>query len=114
MKKLIKQLKHHLFLYKGSKNQATYIPERSEANVTTVAHGHYSVTTYKLIPIKILGIHVWYKMEPTKLNITPLPKKTEIVSIPRIDFDSLTGARIKSNGEVSLNGKTINIYELTK
>lgn len=114
MKKLIKKLKHHLFLYKGSKNQATYIPERSEANVTTVAHGHYSVTTYKLIPVKILGIHVWYKMEPTKLNITPLPKKTETVSIPRIDFNSLIGARIKSNGEVSLNGKTINIYELTK
>lgn len=72
MKKLITQLKHHLFLYKGSKNQATYIPERSEANVTTVAHGHYSVTTYKLIPIKILGIHVWYKMEPTPFNMSTL------------------------------------------
>jgi hypothetical protein len=72
MKKLIKKLKHHLFLYKGSKNYATYIPERSDIQVTTVARGHYSIITYNLIPIKIFGIHVWYKMEPISFNMTTL------------------------------------------
>lgn len=72
MKKLIKKLKHHLFLYKGSKNYATYIPERSDIQITTVARGHYSIITYKLIPIKIFGIHVWYKMEPVPFHISSL------------------------------------------
>lgn len=72
MKKLIKKLKHHLFLYKGSKHQTTYIPERSDIKVTAVACGYYSIIAYKLIPIKIFGIHVWYKMESVPFHINSL------------------------------------------
>lgn len=61
-----------MFLYKGSKNQGIYIPERSDIKMTTVARGHYSIITYKLIPIKIFGIHVWYKMEPVPFHISSL------------------------------------------
>jgi hypothetical protein len=99
MKKLIKKLKHHLFLYKGSKNYATYIPERSDVNVTTITRGHYSITTYKLIPIKILGIHVWYKMEPTPFHISTLFERTvsmqSYFDSDKVNLNSLTGSKIR-------------------
>lgn len=99
MKKLIKKLKHHLFLYKGSKYQATYIPERSDIQVTTVARGHYSIITYNLIPIKIFGIHVWYKMEPASLNMATLFTRP-VSAQSRFDSDnvrlnSLIGQKIR-------------------
>lgn len=99
MKKLIKKLKHHLFLYKGSKNQETYIPERSKVNVTILAPGHSVVETYKLVPIKMLGIHVWYKMEPMPLYMSSGVKRTvstqSCFDSSNVNLNSLIGSKIR-------------------
>lgn len=99
MKKLIKKLKHHLFLYKGSKNQETYIPERSDVKVTTLAPGQYVIETYKLVPVKILGIHVWYKMEPVPLCMRSVFKRTvstqSCFDSSNVNLNSLIGAKIR-------------------
>lgn len=99
MKKLIKKLKHHLFLYKGSKSQETYIPERSKVNVTVLASGHSVIETYKLVPVKILGIHVWYKMEPMPLYMNPVVKRPvstqSCFDSSNVNLNSLIGAKIR-------------------
>lgn len=99
MRKLIKKLKHHLFLYKGSKNQETYVPERSKVNVTVLTPGNSIIETYKLVPIKILGIHVWYKMEPMPLYISSGVKRTvstqSCFDSSNVNLNSLIGAKIR-------------------
>lgn len=99
MKKLIKKLKHHLFLYKGSKNQETYIPEHSKVNVTVLASGYSVIETYKLVPVKILGIHVWYKMEPMPLYMNPVVKRPvstqSCFDSSNVNLNSLIGAKIR-------------------
>lgn len=99
MKKLIKKLKHHLFLYKGSKNQETYIPERSKVNVTVLAPGQSVIETYKLVPVKILGIHVWYKMEPMPLYMNPVVKRPvstqSCFDSSNVNLNSLIGSKIR-------------------
>ena len=99
MKKLIKKIKHHLFLYKGSKNQETYVPERSKVNVTILTSGHSVIETYKLVPIKILGIHVWYKMEPMSLYMSSVVKRPvstqPCFDSSNVNLNSLIGAKIR-------------------
>lgn len=99
MRKLIKKLKHHLFLYKGSKNQETYIPERSDVKVTILAPGQYVIETYKLVPVKVLGIHVWYKMEPMPLYMNPVVKRPvstqSCFDSSNVNLNSLIGAKIR-------------------
>lgn len=99
MKKLIKKIKHHLFLYKGSKNQETYIPERSKVNVTVLAPGNSIIETYKLVPIKILGIHVWYKVEPMPLYMSSVVKRPvstqSCFDSSNVNLNSLIGSKIR-------------------
>lgn len=99
MKKLIEKFKHHLFLYKGSKNRETYIPEHSDVKVTILAPGQYVIETYKLVPVKILGIHVWYKMEPMPLYMNPVVKRPvstqSYFDSDNVRLNSLVGSKIR-------------------
>jgi hypothetical protein len=116
MKKLIEKLKHHLFLYKGSKNQETYIPERSDVKVTILAPGQYVIETYKLVPVKILGIHVWYKMEPMPLYMNSVVKRPvstqSCFDSSNVNLNSLIGAKRVAQ-EYEKHHKDVEIYEIS-